>query len=64
MSMYNVDLQCFEYGGGKDGIYKDENIIVKPVPIEGNYSTRLQTDKHFGNYLGGGGEARKAGLGY
>ena len=34
--LYNLDLNCFEYGDGNDGIYKDENIIVMPVPIEGN----------------------------
>ena len=37
MSMYNLDLKCVEYNCVKDGIYTDENIIVTPVPIEGDY---------------------------
>ncbi|CAB4010817.1 ribonuclease Z, mitochondrial [Paramuricea clavata] len=35
MSMHNVDLKCSEYDGESDGVYKDENIIVKPIPIKG-----------------------------
>ena len=37
MSIYNVDLKCAEYSSAKDGIYNDENIIVTPIPIKGNY---------------------------
>ena len=35
MSMYNVDLKCAEYSSAKDGMYKDENIIVIPISIKG-----------------------------
>ena len=41
MPMYNLDLKCSEYDGKNGGIYKDENIIVKPIPIEGNYFNHL-----------------------
>ena len=37
MSMHNVDLKCSEYDGESDGVYKDENIVVKPIPVKGNH---------------------------
>lgn len=40
LSMHNVDIKCLEYAAHQTGIYEDENIIVKPISIEGNYFTR------------------------
>lgn len=37
LSMGNLDLRITEYVcNGDKGMYKDENILVKAIPIEGN----------------------------